>query len=466
MSFVSGAFLLFLPVTVAVFWLCPAQHRWKVLLGTSMSFCLGWDASCVLLLLLEITLAWIGCNVVERNKNRLLFSLLMVLLFLPLAGYKYSRFLLTAISPALGLNAAQIGLQSYALPVGISFYTFQAVSSVIDVYRNEEKAERSWLRYALFVSFFPQLVAGPIERAAVLMPQLKAQNRFCFDDLCAGTRLVLSGYCQKIYAADMLAPVVDGIFAQPVPDGSLTLLGAVLFSFQIYFDFAGYAAIAMGCARMMGIRLTRNFRSPYAAGSLRDFWRRWHITLSQWFQRYVYRPLGGSRHGMARQMLAAGTVFLLSGLWHGANWTYILWGACHAVCYMIEAFIRHHSHEGLEKGHKALNIAVTFTVVALSWVLFRAESVAKAGAMYRALFSLWHVKEAGALLAMGWPELIALGISAVTAMLAERWAFAESKVLPQAWSVTVGVIMLVSITLCWLAQLSAGGQNAFIYFQF
>ena len=192
MSFVSGAFLMFLPVTAAAFWLCPAKQRWIVLLLASLIFCLGWDISCVLLLLAEITAAWASCLIVEKHKDKRLFALLLIVLFLPLAGYKYSRFVVETAASIFDLKAADPVLSTYALPVGISFYTFQAVSCVIDVYRGEEKAERNWFRFALFVSFFPQLVAGPIERAGTLMPQLKAERHFSYEELCAGMRFGLS----------------------------------------------------------------------------------------------------------------------------------------------------------------------------------------------------------------------------------------------------------------------------------
>lgn len=460
MSFVSGAFLMFLPVTAAAFWLCPAKQRWIVLLLASLIFCLGWDISCELLLLAEITAAWASCLIVEKHKDKRLFALLLIVLFLPLAGYKYSRFVVETAASIFDLKAADPVLSTYALPVGISFYTFQAVSCVIDVYRGEEKAERNWFRFALFVSFFPQLVAGPIERAGTLLPQLKAERHFSYEELCAGMRLVLTGFFQKVCAADSLAPVVDRIFAQSAPDGSIAVLGAALFAFQIYSDFAGYAAIAMGCARMLGIRLTRNFRSPYLADGLRDFWRRWHITLNQWFQLYMYRPLGGSKHGLTRKLLASCAVFLLSGLWHGADWTFVCWGAFHAVCYAIETIAARRF-----RLPKALSIVMTFAAVTLSWVLFRAESMAQAAVMYRAMFSPWQIRAAWLSLELTWPQVMLLIIIVAAAMRLERWAFAE-RLHADTWSMTVGVAVLLTVILCWLAHLGTSAQNAFIYFQF
>lgn len=466
MSFVSGAFLLFLPLATTAYWLCPARRRWIVLLAASLIFCLGWDGRCVVLLLGEITAAWLSCLIVERRKDKWLFALLVTVLFLPLFAYKYSYFVLDSLLSATGWAREGLGLQPPQLPVGISFYTFQAVSCVIDVYRGEQQAERNWFRFALFVAFFPQLVAGPIERAGKLMPQLRAEKRFSFDDLCAGTRLVLAGFFQKVCVADALAPYVDRIFSQQAPDGSIAALGAVLFAFQIYFDFAGYAAIALGSARMLGIRLTRNFQSPYQACGMRDFWRRWHITLTRWFQAYVYRPLGGSRHGVGRQILASGMVFLLSGLWHGANWTFVCWGAFHAVYYALETMLRRGRKVEPQGWRKGAGIVLTFALVCLSWILFRAESMTQAVVCYRAIFSPWHMKEAlasaGVTGMMGVAWLLRIG----AAMFIEPWAYGEKTMQSVQWSLAVGVLMLVSIAMCWLGHLSSGMHNAFIYFQF
>ncbi len=466
MSFVSGAFLLFLPLAITAYWLCSPRRRWIVLLVASLIFCLSWDRSCVLLLLGEITAAWLSCLIVERYKGKWLFALLVTVLFLPLFGYKYSYFVLDSVLSATGWAGQGFGLRSPLLPVGISFYTFQAVSCVIDVYRQEQRAERNWFRFALFVSFFPQLVAGPIERAGKLMPQLRAEKPFSFDDLCAGTRLVLAGFFQKVCVADALAPYVDRFFSQQAPDGSIAALGAILFAFQIYFDFAGYAAIALGSARMLGIRLTRNFHSPYQACGMRDFWRRWHITLTQWFQAYVYRPLGGSRHGIRRQMLASGTVFLLSGLWHGANWTFVCWGTFHAVCYALETMLRRGRNSEAQGWKKGAVIVLTFALVCLSWILFRSESMAQAMAYYRAIFSPWHIQEALAVADVTGMEGVAWLLRIVVALLIEPWAYGEKTMPSVQWSVAVGVLMLLSIAMCWLGQLSSGMHNAFIYFQF
>lgn len=466
MSFISGAFLLFLPLAITIYWLCPARRRWIVLLIASLIFCLGWDSRFVVLLLGEITAAWLSCLIVERRKGKWLFALLVMVLFLPLFGYKYSYFILDSLLSATGWPRAGFGLQPPPLPVGISFYTFQAVSCVIDVYRGKQQAERNWFRFALFVSFFPQLVAGPIERAGKLMPQLRAEKQFSFDDLCAGTRLVLAGFFQKVCVADVLAPYVDRIFLQQAPDGSIAALGAVLFAFQIYFDFAGYAAIALGCARMLGIRLTRNFQSPYQACGLRDFWRRWHITLTQWFQAYVYRPLGGSRYGIGRQILASGMVFLLSGLWHGANWTFVCWSAFHAVCYALETILRRGRKVEPRGWKKGAGVVLTFALVCLSWILFRAESMMQAVACYRAIFSPWHMQEALASAGVTGMMGVAWLLRIAAALLMEPWAYGEKTMQSVQWSSAVGVLMILSIAMCWLGQLSSGMHNAFIYFQF
>ena len=351
-----------------------------------------------------------------------------------------------------------MALGRIVLPVGISFYTFQAVSCVIDVYRDQQKAERNFLRFALFVSFFPQLVAGPIEQAGDLLPQLTTPRTFDREDFRAGGRLLLCGFLRKICLADFLAPFVDGIFALEHPDGSTVLLGAVLFGFQIYNDFAGYSEIALGSARLLGIRLTRNFREPYLARGIRDFWQRWHITLNRWFRLYVYQPLGGKQ----RRALAVTAVFLLSGLWHGADWTFLLWGAFHALLYGLETVAAKRMKKPLPA---ALSIGLTFFAVTLSWLLFRAANIQQAGQMVQALIAPWHP-------AQGWQQsgltaaaLLHLAVLPPVSFLTGRWAFQEKQTSSNR-DLTVTVLLLLLIAFCWLMNLRDGTPNAFIYFQF
>ncbi len=453
MSFASGAYLLFLPAVTALYWLCPGKYRYLLLLAASYGFYMGWSAPLALLLLGETAVCYASCLIVEKKKSKGLFACLLLLIFAPLLICKYPSRMLLGLFPGNLYG----WLKAAALPVGISFYTFQAASCVMDVYRGDQQPERNFFRFALFVSFFPQLVAGPIERGKDLLPQLWEEKHFLRSDVAAGGRLLLSGFFRKICVADFIAPYVDSVFSVQQPDGFSAALGAVLFGFQIYNDFAGYSEIALGSARLLGIRLTRNFREPYLSLTLRDFWRRWHITLNGWFRSYVYLPLGGKN----RRLLAVSAVFLLSGLWHGADVTFLLWGAVHGMCYLLENAVTRKRGRPLPGW---LSFPFTFAVVSLSWIFFRAADLSKAWEMYGALFSPWHWgagwQQSGLTLIALFRLLLALAVS----FFAGRWAF-DSKP-PVNRDLALAVLLALAIALCWLFNLRSGGANAFIYFQF
>lgn len=469
MSFVSGGFFLFLPLTVLAYWLCPAKQRYLVLLAASLIFYMGWSIPLTGLLLAVTLLNWAGCLLVEKNKSRLLLAGLLVLIFSPLAVCKYAGFFAQPLHTWFGWPGNQVmdALGRIVLPAGISFYTFQAVSCVIDVYRGQMPAERNLLRFTLFVCFFPQLVAGPIERGRDLLPQLKTPRVFCRDDMRAGVRLLLVGFFRKICLADVLAVYVDRVYAGASPDGSAVAIGTFLFAFQIYNDFCGYSEIAMGSARLLGIRLTRNFREPYLAAGIRDFWRRWHITLGSWFRSYVYFPLGGSRRGKARQLLASGAVFLLSGLWHGAEWTFVAWGALHALYYTAETAVCGKKRRA-EGWRACLAVPVTFAAVLFSWVLFRADDMGHAVLLYKALFSPWDVLQGWEQCGLGIREILHAAMMLALLLPLGRWghrAPEQSSALRDR-DAAVGALLVLLIALCWLSGMGGEGQNAFIYFQF
>ena len=460
MSFVSGSFLLFLPLVTLLYWRCPAKYRYLLLLAASYVFYMGWSAPMALLLLGETALCYGGCLLVEKHKSKAMLALLLVLLFTPLFLCKYLGFLASSLRSWLRWpgSGAVARLSAIVLPVGISFYTFQAVSCVIDVYRNQQKSEQNFLRLALFVSFFPQLVAGPIERASDLLPQLTEEKQLCPDDLQAGLRLLLCGFFRKICLADFLAPFVDRIFALEQPDGLTTVLGAILFGLQIYNDFAGYSEIAMGSARLLGVRLTRNFREPYLARGVRDFWRRWHITLNRWFRLYVYRPLGGKN----KRMLAVTAVFLLSGLWHGADWTFLLWGGVHALLYGLETVIAGKMKKPLPA---FAAIPMTFLAVSLAWLLFRANDIHHARQMTLALLSPWQPALAWQQTGLTPAALVHLLTFLPVSFLTGRWAHEKAPDV-SIRDLTIAVLLMLLIACCWLQHLRGGTPNAFIYFQF
>ncbi len=452
MSFASLEYLFFLSAVTVLYWICSNKARPVLLLTASYMFYMGWSVPFAFLLLGETALCYFSCILLEKRKSKPLFVLLLFLAFLPLVFFKYAGFLLGWMG-----ESTRTFLNSIVLPVGISFYTFQAVSCVIDVYRGGRKAEKDFLRFSLFVSFFPQLVAGPIERADHLLPQLAGRKRFQWEDIQAGGRLMLCGYFRKICIADFLAPYVDGLYSRQGPDGFAAVLGALLFGLQIYNDFAGYSEIALGSARMLGICLTRNFHEPYLARSLQDFWRRWHITLNQWFRSYVYLPLGGKH----RRILAAGAVFFLSGLWHGANGTFICWGIYHGLLYGLDRAF----HNRKWRIPAWASVVLTFIAVTMGWIFFRAENLEHALSLYKSLFSPWNELEVWREMKMSPSVLLHLAAVLVTAFLVGRWCFQEKT----EWmniDRTVSALLILAIALCWISNLQSGGANAFIYFQF
>ena len=343
MLFNSFEFLVFFPIVCLVYFaLGKNKYRNPFLLIASYYFYMNWNPVYALLILTSTVLTYFCGLLVAANFNRikrkkLFLTLSLVINFSILFVFKYYNFInesIWDIMSILGLrwNVPNIDL---LLPVGISFYTFQAVGYTIDVYRGTIKAEREFGTYALFVSFFPQLVAGPIERAKNLLPQFHREHSFKYENLVPGFKLMLWGFFMKLCVADRLGEYVDAVYNNvDAHNGSSLLIATILFTFQIYCDFGGYSNIAIGVAKILDYDLMVNFRRPYFSESVKDFWRRWHISLSSWFSDYVYIPLGGSRVRYVRHLFNLLVTFLVSGIWHGANWTFVMWGALHG-CFLI-----------------------------------------------------------------------------------------------------------------------------------
>ena len=341
MSFTSLQFLLFLPPVFALYWAMHRSVRWQnVLLVTASYVFYGWwNWRFLGLIALTTAASYVSGLLMEHfeghERRRLLVTTSNILLNIGiLALFKYYNFFadnFSALLQIVGLHADLPTLR-LILPVGISFYIFQALSYTIDIYRRHLSATRDVVAFFAYIAFFPQLVAGPIERATHLLPQMLRARTLKYNDAVDGLRQMLWGFCKKMLVADSCALAVDIIWQSPAEQSALALaVGAVLFSIQIYGDFSGYSDIAVGCARLFGINLMQNFSTPYFATSIRDFWRRWHISLMTWLRDYVYIPLGGNRCSRPRQILNTLITFLLSGLWHGAAWTYVLWGLYHGV---------------------------------------------------------------------------------------------------------------------------------------
>lgn len=463
MSFDSADYLVFLPLVFALHWLCPAKGRWVVLLAASCFFYMSWNAPLALLLLAVIGTSWLAGLALaraERPAGRRLILVLALGVCLGLLGYfKYFNFLARTLSALLG---GAWDPWDIILPMGCSFYTFQAVSYVIDVYRRDLAAERHFGYYALYISFFPQLVAGPIERAGDLLPQLRGERRLARADLRQGLRLLLSGFFRKVVVADFCGRFVTAVYAVPSPDGSAVLAGTLLFALQIYCDFSGYSEIAAGSARLLGIRLMGNFDRPYRSGNLREFWRRWHISLSRWFTDYLYIPLGGSRRGVGRQLWATLVVFAASGLWHGADWTFVVWGLLHGGYLALELLGK---RTGVgpprTRAGRAARWALTFSAVSFAWIFFRADSLGHAAMLIGRLFSPWDFQAGLACLGMGLSDTLRLALILALSPVVYRLGREEERVADMTC-----VYVFLSIAITWLIRLGQGGAGTFIYFQF
>lgn len=464
MSFDSLQYLIFLPVVALVYRITPGRWRWLPLLAASWFFYACWNAALTGLIIGVTVVSWVTALLIsrtgDRRVQRILLAADMAVCLGLLCYFKYFGFLAETLSAIVELLGGR-GFDAWTviLPVGVSFYTFQAMSYVVDVYRGDLAAERHFGYFALYVAFFPQLVAGPIERATALLPQVRAHRDPTAEDVRMGLRLLATGFFRKVVAADFAARFVDRIYALDAPDGLAVFAGTLLFALQIYCDFSGYSEIAAGSARFMGVRLMRNFDRPYLSASIREFWRRWHISLSTWFTDYVYIPLGGNRRGCTRQVVATLTVFMLSGLWHGAAWTFVVWGLLHGLMMTVDILLR----ERLPRGRigRTFMTMATFAAVTLTWIFFRAESLPHAGMLLSRLFSAWNIPLGIAQIGMTTLDVLQLACVLLLFPLLHRVSEAEKRV-PAVWV----TLLMLAVMLSWLMRLESGVTSAFIYFQF
>jgi alginate O-acetyltransferase complex protein AlgI len=398
MLFNSIQFLLFFPLVTIIYFLLPFRFRWLFLLVASYYFYMNWMPVYAVLIFISTLTTYICSLYLDRYRDRpsarkLFMTLSLVFNFAILFLFKYYNFINETVFYAL----SEVGLRWYVpnldilLPVGISFYTFQAVGYTIDVYRGDLPAEKHFGRYALFVSFFPQLVAGPIERATELLPQFRVKHVFQFDRFLSGFTEMLWGFFMKVCIADRLALYVNAVYGNvDKHHGTTFILATILFAFQIYCDFAGYSKIALGAARIMGFELMHNFRRPYFSASISEFWKRWHISLSTWFRDYVYIPLGGNRVKYGRHLFNLLITFLVSGIWHGANWTFALWGVFHGA-FLIVAVLRDTLLPSVKFNFRWINVLWTFILVNFAWIFFRANSVQDAFSIVRKILTSYGV---------------------------------------------------------------------------
>ena len=411
MQFNSLHFLIFFPIVLAVYFVIPKKLRHLWLLAASYYFYMSWNAQYAVLIAFSTVVSYLTGILVEQfalEEGRFYQHLRKFTLFIGIAAnlgilfmFKYLDFAVENINVLLGSLGIEAIEQEYSLllPVGISFYTFQALGYVIDVYRKKIDAEYNLFKYALFVSFFPQLVAGPIERSGNLIKQLNNAdkiNLWNYERIAKGFMLMMWGFFMKVVVADRAATVVNYVFENHYMMNTTALItGAVLFAVQIYCDFASYSTIAIGAAQIMGFKLMDNFDTPYFAMSIKEFWRRWHISLSTWFRDYLYIPLGGNRKGKLRKHINTMIVFLVSGLWHGADWTYIIWGGLHGT-YQIVGEVSAPMKKAAEKklnintdaiSYKAIKVIITFALTCFAWIFFRADSISIAFSYIDRLFT-------------------------------------------------------------------------------
>jgi alginate O-acetyltransferase complex protein AlgI len=462
MLFTSLHWVVFLAVVFVAHHVVPARLRRYAMLAASVYFYASWSVPFLALifgqLLVDFTCGRL-LGVVSRPRRRKLIVAASVMVNLgALCLFKYYGFIARNLAAAFGWHLPAL---DPTLPLGISFYTFESMSYTIDVYRRRLEPVRSPLHLALFITWFPHLIAGPIIRPAQMIPQIDRLEDVTRERFFGGLMLMLVGYAKKVLVADWLARTVNPVFADPAAYTSLELLlGVYAYAFQIYCDFSAYTDIARGASRWFGIELPENFADPYLASSITDFWRRWHMTLSHWLRDYLYIPLGGNRLGAPRTYANLMTTMLLGGLWHGANWTFVAWGGLHGLYLAVERFL---GVGGPVRGGaaRALRTLVTFHLVCLAWIFFRAPSFAAAWAVLRGIFAgrFWLVE--GRWLSMLGVCGLILGYWAAFPLRARLLAFDPG----DSWSRQLGTAAAAGLFLVALMVFGAT-TNVFIYFQF
>ena len=479
MLFNSIKFMVFFPCVFLLYYALPFRFRKYMLLAASYYFYMCWKPEFILLILFSTVAAYLCALGGERwprwKKGLVAVSLALnlgVLFFFKYFNFFSESFTALCRSVSIPFSAPVLAI---VLPVGISFYTFQTLSYTLDVYRGDMEPERDLVTFALFVSFFPQLVAGPIEKASALLPQLKTEHSFTYENAAGGLKLMGWGFFKKMVLADQLAlllvdPVYNDLGSY---EGGALVLATCAFAVQIYCDFGGYSDIARGCARMMGVELMVNFRAPYFAASVTEFWRRWHISLTSWFREYVYIPLGGNRKGAAKKCLFVLITFTLSGLWHGAAWTFVLWGLFHALVMDLE-FLWHRRRPRKDRGPAVhvLRCVVTFGVVRLRRIFGRANTMGEARYVLRHM--TWGIGDpvryvVRALTDMS-PGLILAGCLALSLILLFLYDLADERggaiALVSGWPVWVRWPVYVAFVVLLVLLVPKEASVPFIYFQF
>jgi len=478
MLFNSFQFLLFFIVVTTAYFMLPHKYRAWLLLAASCYFYMVFVPIYILILGGTIVIDYFAGILIEnaKGRKRKLFLLVSIIANVGvLAVFKYYNFFIDNINGGLhhlGHTSFSLPLLSILLPIGLSFHTFQAMSYTIEVYRGNQATERNFGIYALYVMFYPQLVAGPIERPQNMLHQFKTEHHFNYPMVVSGLRLILWGIFKKIVIADRLALYVDEVYNHlPAYSGFPIILATIFFTIQIYCDFSGYSDIAIGCARIMGFTLMKNFDIPYYSKNISEFWRRWHISLSTWFRDYLYFPLGGNRVPVMRIYLNLLIVFIVSGLWHGANWTFVIWGALHGVylvMWRLTADMRKRTSSiiGLDKMpvlSDALSMLCTFAVTSFAWIFFRANSLKDA------MYVVTHLFHSNGMHGIGSMSKLNFCLAVFTIIIMEVVQYQQYKgkhltfLSKQPTLVRWGIYTFIIMAVIFLGNF---GEQKFIYFQF
>lgn len=477
MLFNSVEFLIFLPIVFAVYWITASKRNLQnILIVASSYFFYGWwDWKFLILIAFTTLCSWVsGLLIQDAKSERAAQGVLITNILLNigiLAAFKYYDFFVAEFANLFHIEGEKL-LLNLILPVGISFYTFQALSYSIDVYRRNIIPTKDMAALFAYISFFPQLVAGPIERSTNLLPQFLKPRHFDYSMATDGLRQMLWGFFKKIVVADTCAVYVDAVFSSHADQsGSTLVFAAICFTFQIYGDFSGYSDIAIGTAKLFGIKLMQNFKTPYFSRDIAEFWRRWHISLTTWFRDYIYIPLGGSRVAKAKVIRNTFIIFLVSGLWHGANWTFIAWGAFHAILFLpliLTGRNRKYTNiigenRKLPTFKESLQLLWTFALVVAGWIIFRAESIQQAFEYFRGIFN-------ESLFTIPWlmnRETYMVILLGIAAMLTAEWlnrnqahGLALTSRIPRWLRYSIYTVLAIVIIRF------SGTPSAFIYFAF
>ena len=474
MLFNSSEFLFFLPIVYVFYWFIFSKKLISqnfLLLAASYFFYGWWSLEFLGLLAISTILDylygfWVDSE--NRKKAKLFLYLSIINNLGILCVFKYFNFFSSQFQSFLSLFGLKCNLLllDYALPIGISFYTFHGMSYVFDIYNKKQKPIKSLVNYAVFVSFFPLLVAGPIERASHLLPQIEKERKFSYMQSIHGCRLILWGFFKKVVIADNLSIIVDGIFQNYTSESAPNLiLGAIAFSFQIYCDFSGYSDIALGTAKLFGIELLSNFKFPYFSRDIAEFWRRWHISLSSWFKDYLYIPLGGSKNGLYTTIRNTFIIFIVSGFWHGASWNFIIWGFIHS-CIFIPILLSKRNRKDvnevvafntkLPSRKEFLSMLSTFTLVTIAWVFFRSDNLTTAVDFFKKIFFniVLHPEQF-----LNYPTAIVSFLYIIPLIIGDWIIRRDERVLKKQNFILYVIIGL----LIWF---NFGKNTSFIYFQF